>query len=483
MKKRKLYHLTAKNFELPLYVDIDRRRVTLAPADSIPMLHWPDGRWCMSANIYMLQLYGRCLSRKSGGGTLLTYATNISHLIRHCFYNNKDFIDLTDNDFTFFLKTLQGERRARNPEVFARDANSVIAIGRCCLDFLTCVGRFHADTNFIGPKGRIIAQQKEFEIKIEGRGRPKGALLKKYWHHRSFPTPDPKKRRLPISTKNADKLRKAVLPASNTIFLRKRRYVMLKLLEITGGRRYEITHITVDSVDQAANMSEPQLKIPTIKKNGGGEETRLLPISRHDVIFLKEYIDKNRRRIIRKTCGLHNDEGLLLISETSGHGLRANTITQEVSILCKEAKIIEKACPHMFRHRFITKLFVALIEQHKFENGDDFRQALLDTEALKQIVQQWTGHTDVKSLDIYIHLAFEEVAGFKRTYNLVTASRVVESFRTTLQQFREEVRGGASPAEIALQLERLIDAVDEDFDNIIEETSEQADRAFCSSAG
>lgn len=55
----------------------------------------------------------------------------------------------------------------------------------------------------------------------------------------------------------------------------------------------------------------------------------------------------------------------------------------------------------MFRNRFITKLFVALIEQHEFENPDSFRRALLDTETIKQKIQQWTGHANLSSLDVY----------------------------------------------------------------------------------
>lgn len=468
MKKKKLYELTANEFVLPFYVDLERRNVTTSAADNIPMLHWPNGRWCTAANVYMLELYERGLSRKSGGGTLLTYATNISHLIRFCFYNNKELIDLTDNDFTFFIKTLQGERRARHSESLARDSNSAIAIGRNCIEFLMCVGRFYADNNFIGPKGRIIVQQREVDLNVQGR-HSRRRLRKKYWHHRSFPTPDPKKHRLPISTKNVDKLREVVLPASSSIYLRKRRYVTLKLLEVTGGRRYELSKLTVTSVAEAARMAEPALKLITIKNGGAAEESRFLPIARHDLQFLLEFIDKNRRRIIRKTCGLENDDGFLLVSETTGHGLRANTITQEISILCKHAKISEKACPHMFRHRFITKLFVALIEQHNIENVDEFRKALLDTEELKQIVQEWTGHRDIKSLERYIHLAFRDAAGFSRTYNVVSVARAVESFKATLTQLNQEIRSGASPSETALQLERLIEAFGNDLSRLQED--------------
>jgi site-specific recombinase XerD len=461
--KAKLYHLTSQDFRLPFHIDKDRQVMT-SPAQDIPMLSWPDGRWCLPANVYMLELYHRGLSRKNHGGTLLTYAANISHLLRYCHDNKTDLPDLTDNQFAFFMKTLQGERRVKAPEVHARDANSVIAIGRNCLDFLASVGRLHQDDDFIGPKGRIRAEQKEFEIRTEGVRNGKGKLIRKYWHHRSFPTPDPKNKRLPISSDIVDQLRKSVESASGSIYQRKRRYAMLKLLEVTGGRRSEIAALTVESVYEASRMQEPALKLMTAKKPGGREEFRCVPIANHDVAFLVEFVEKNRRRIIRKTCGHDNDGGYVLVSETTGRKLEPNTITQEVAILANAAGVKEKSCPHMFRHRFITKLFVALIEQHKFENEDDFRRALLDTETIKQKIQQWTGHANLSSLDVYINLAFEEAANFKKTYDVVSLRRAVDSFKASVDQVRHEVRNGASPNEASRQLQKIIEAFDADLD-------------------
>ncbi len=195
--KSKLYHLTGSTFELPFHVGHDHKVNTTAAQD-IPMLTWPDGSWCLLGNVYLLELYRRGLSRKNGGGTLYTYAANISHLLRYCFENKINLSEITDNEFSFFIKTLQGERRANRPEVFARDANSIIAIGRNCLDFMVTVGRFYQDENFIGPKGRIRAEQREFIVKRAGSKKVGGESVRKYWHHRNLPTPDPKNKRLPI---------------------------------------------------------------------------------------------------------------------------------------------------------------------------------------------------------------------------------------------------------------------------------------------
>jgi site-specific recombinase XerD len=211
-------------------------------------------------------------------------------------------------------------------------------------------------------------------------------------------------------------------------------------------------------------MTEPMLKLMTAKKPGGREEYRLIPIASHDVTFLLEYIEINRRPVIRLTCGKENDDGYLLISETSGKMLRPNTITQEIHALAKSAGINGKSCPHMFRHRYITKLFVALIEQHQFENADSFRRALLDTETLKQKVQQWTGHASLRSLENYIHLAFDEATHFKKTYNIVSTRQIVNSLKDTVRQIQAELRDGGSPTEIARRLDALMCAFEEDLD-------------------
>lgn len=466
--KVKLYHHTPSAFALPTYVD-RVHKVFTSPAQNIPMLEWPDGKWCLLANMYMMDLYHRGLSRRNRGGTLLTYAAHISHLIRYCFYNQIDVSDLTDNQFALFMKSLQGEHRIKSPQVRARDANTVIAIGRTCLDFLACVGRLHHDGEFVGPNGRIRAEQKLYSRSRSGRWNKRNGVVKAYWHHRAFPTPDSKRKRLPISTAAVTKLRESVFPLGGSLFLRKRRYVMLTLLEVTGGRRSEVAALTVESVRQALPMEYPMLKLLTVKRAGGRDDYRLVPIARHDLVILTEFIEKNRRRVARRTCGLDDDDGAVLISETTGRGLSDNTITQEIHKLRKHSGIQEQACPHMFRHRFITKLFVALIEQHHLENQDEFRRALLDTETMKQKIQQWTGHKDLSSLDTYLNLAFEETANFKKTFNLVSAQRVMGSFAARLEEFQQELRNGASPTLMAEQLLKVVTALREDLENLKEE--------------
>lgn len=433
MRARKLYNLASPEFRLPLYVDRGGSLKTVS-SGRIPFIKWPDGSWCTLANCYMIELNDRGLSRRDGG-TLLTYATHISHLIRFCFFEEINLIDLTDDQFSEFIAGLcateVGGTKRSGP---MRNTNSVLAIGRCCLEFLSNVGKNLGDESFVGRAGRIRCDIRETR---HGRrpGGPGGRWSTKLrLHHRSFPTPGPRAKRLPIDSDTISRLRAAVCSTTSSSFVRKRRFLMIKLLEITGGRRSEVASLTVASVRQAAAMDQPMLRLPTHKKRHGASEDRMVPIHKADIRSLTEFIDINRSTVIRRTNRLGCDHGVLLISAKTGDMLKASTITKEVSLLRDAAQITEKVCPHMFRHRFITRLFVSLIEAHRCENQDDFRRALLDVQTLKQKIREWTGHVSLDSLDTYIHLAVDEIDDFKKTYDAAFVRLAVDSFQASIEQ-------------------------------------------------
>lgn len=443
----KLYHLTSNTFRLSYGIDRNNH-VLSVKADNIPLLCWPDGRPCTEANLYLLHCFERGLSRKEYGGTLTQYAKLLSHLIRFCFKNNYLFIELTDSRFSLFIRTLQGEMDPRKPEQRKRQAAHVASIGRICLSFLGYVGELYLEPSFIGATGTIRAEMKK--VKLAGQGKQ---VTRSYWHHHSFPHPEPPTRRLPINSKNIAKLIEAIPEVSSTTFQRRRRFILVRLLEITGARRIEIANIKVEDIYNAKIMKQnPVLKVCTAKRRRGKEEYRYLPISSIDLELIVNFIQKFRYRVIKRTVGINGDLGYLLVSETTGLKLATETLTNELLLLAKAAKIEEQVCAHMFRHRFITKLFVALIEQHQYNNRDDFRRALLDGETLKRKIQEYTGHTSISSLEPYIHLAFDEVANFGTTLDLIKVRLAVESLQSNLKDVIFELNRGRSPSELSLLL-------------------------------
>ena len=464
MNSGQLHVLTSNEFELPQYVAHDGTLKTHA-ADNLPIIFWPDGHWCPAGNRFLREAYEKGSSRRNRGGSLAVAAAHIGHLLRFLWARRVDPIDLSDNQFREFVGELRKERHPRDPSRRRRDDATVIAIGRTCLGFLHSVARHHGDDEFIHPGGRVRAEMRELRPKPDNDGRPSGPV-RRYWHHPAFPKPEPQRRRMPISTPTIEKLRGAIGVTSKTSHQRTRRHVMLKLFEVTGARRGEIALVKVADVLAAAVIEHPMLRMPTLKKRGGRLRFRMLPISRSDLAFLKQYIEVQRRSVLRRKRGGKADHGLLLINENTGEPLVANTITQEVRLLAKAAGIQEKVCPHMFRHRFLTKLFVALIEQHKAENADAFRKLLLDGEALKRKVCEWTDHADLATLDRYIDLAFDEIGNFQRVHDLALVGVAIDSFLGTLEAEMDAIRRREQPALILERLSESVQALRDDLASV-----------------
>lgn len=432
--KYQLYALSNASFKTPNYLGADGLLHT-RPAQDLPLMTWPDGSWCHPANTFLRSLFEKGLSRNNRGGTLAIAAANISHLLRFCWERRIDILEINDNLFRDFVGELLDQERAGQPGQKAREANGVLAIGRTCLQFLDSVGRSAGDTGFVGAEGRIRAKLTESISVRTVQLRNEKFKTVRSWHHDAFPQPSVKRSRSPISTANIEKMRHAVPSISPSTHLRARRHTTLKLLEVTGARRGEIAGITLSSVVRASHMPNPMLELPTLKK--GGNTTRFIPTSRADIRFILQYAQIHRRSVVRRALR-SNDHGMLLVSERTGEALQPNTITQEIRLLRTAAGISEKSCPHMFRHRFITKLFVALIEHHRISNGDEFRRLLMDGEELKRKVAEWTDHANLKSLDQYIDLAFDEVGSYKKVYNLVNVGLAVDSFLATLDSMKQK---------------------------------------------
>ena len=126
-------------------------------------------------------------------------------------------------------------------------------------------------------------------------------------------------------------------------------------------------------------------------------------------------------------------------------------------VLKNIAGIEEQSCAHMFKHRFITKQFVNLIKQYNYENQDQFRKALLDTNTLKQKIQQMTGHQNLKSLDVYIDLAFNELFNTKTVLDKVAVANAYDSFDSQLKLLTMELLNGhISPLEFEQKQKNLI---------------------------
>lgn len=458
-RESQLYTLASEDFRMPKLITESGYLVEKA-ADNFPIMQWPDGSWCHDANTYLRELFERNLSRRNRGGSLMVVAAHITHLIRFCWKCNTNLIELSDNQFTLYMKELFEEPRRGYPDQRARDANTVLAIGRDCLGLLRSVGRKHGEPNFVGPTGRIRIEAREYVVR--GDEGDDVAMTRRLLHHASFPQPAPKKRRLPVESKAIDGMRDAVSRVSRSPHQRARRRCLLLLFEITGARRGEVAELEIAAVRRAVAMEHPTLRLITLKTRQQDPPYRFVPISKADALALLNYIEVYRRGVVRRAWN-QSDHGKVLVSIRTGAPLRPNTITQEIKRLAKASGITEKVCAHMFRHRFITKLFVALIERHKIENVDEFRRALLSTETLKREVLEWTGQRSIKALERYIHLAFHEIAEYKKTCDGVRVTSAVDSFAAVLKDEINRLDEDSDVKGAARRIQNLAQALREDL--------------------
>lgn len=222
---------------------------------------------------------------------------------------------------------------------------------------------------------------------------------------------------------------------SNSTFVQKRNRVILKLLEITGARVGEIALLTVvEDIQNVFNQENPSLKMRTLKKRGSLVDYRYVPVNKADFNEVLTYIKIYRSKIIKNTIAKANDEGFLLVNENTGRAILSITITNEINKIRKVAGIEENVCAHMFRHRFITNLFIQLIKQYDIQNKDQFRNSLMDLENLKVYIQQATGHKNVNSLDNYIDIAKSELTNMNKVVDNLLEVRDIESIAKEKQR-------------------------------------------------
>ncbi|WP_262692458.1 tyrosine-type recombinase/integrase [Kordiimonas aestuarii] len=384
------------NFELPFALRSDGTISTIL-AGKVSPIYWPDGRWCFAANAFLVDLIENNKSTIDGGGTITTYASQVNHLVTYCYSRGMDFLDLTDNDFTDFVFSLS--RNSHQPAVPERNATTVLNIGRLALRFLDFLGRHLCDTPLVGAQGKINAEIRQ----VKDRRRHGWSAV---WHHRSFPAPEPVNNKKPIGTDSLEALKAAAIECSGSHFILMRRLVMILLLEVTGCRRAELNGIKTHDIRRALRLSQPMLRVPSLKKGGNRIEMREIPVNRSDLEFVDEYIEVSRR-VLRRQLGFKGeDAGFLFLNARTGRQLTTDTITAEFRMLGRQAGLRCAVSPHLLRHRFITKIFVAIRERYRFESADEFTRALQNNLALQRELRQWTGHRSAQSLYVYIDATY-----------------------------------------------------------------------------
>ncbi|WP_343077593.1 site-specific integrase [Pseudomonas sp.] len=453
---------------LKLYSHHFDDKIQIKDGANLPFLVWPNGTPCIVANLYMLVLRdnpgrsGAPLSRRGAkGGTIGDYAGKISQLIRFCYREHLDFLELTDIDFSNFISELRKQRFERNQIQRQKNESTLIKTGQICLKFLQFIGNLAGRQDFVSTTGTIKISNREYFIR---NGRRETIKLTTMYHH-TFSEGESGDPRNPISKANISKLRQAIDDMPTSRFINQRRHLHLSFLEHAGPRRGELSALTVSAIDKASKMSKPMLDFITLKQ--GTLKIRQVPVTNILLSQARKFINTQRAEAMKnytKSGKLDHDQ--LFVSFSTGKPLADTGITNEIHILRKAAGIEEQACAHMFRHAFCTNLFVTLFEQHKFSSSKEFEIRLLTDQFFFSDVRQWTGHKTLEGLLPYINRAYSSINRINHSISIAHLLSAQDQFDTRLTLLCQDLLKGLAPREFVSEIKELMLLRNEDYRSI-----------------
>jgi len=147
---------------------------------------------------------------------------------------------------------------------------------------------------------------------------------------------------------------------------------MLELFYSSGLRLSELTGLDLAAID---------LGDRTVRVEGKGSKTRILPMGRFAVLALKEWLAERAAL---------PDHSTAVFVGRSGRRLTPRAVQLRVDIWARRMGLPVHVNPHMLRHSFAT---------HLLESSSDLRG-----------VQELLGHSDISTTQIYTHLDFQHLA-------------------------------------------------------------------------
>jgi integrase/recombinase XerD len=193
---------------------------------------------------------------------------------------------------------------------------------------------------------------------------------------------EPKKEtRLPRVVLTEDEARKILDAPNLSMMTGIRDRTVLEVFYGTGIRLEELVNLTIFDCDLQGGM----LRV----NKGKMAKDRVVPLGKHAVKFLKEYITHVRPRHTKNNKAIRN----LFVSQT-GTPLARQMIEKMVRDCAAKAGIKKHVTPHVFRHTFATQLV---------KNGADITA-----------VRKMLGHSCLSVTQIYTKVAGVDV---KRTHS------------------------------------------------------------------
>jgi integrase/recombinase XerC len=186
------------------------------------------------------------------------------------------------------------------------------------------------------------------------------------------------KKRLP-ATLDADQMGRLLdFRVDDTLSARDK--AMMELFYSSGLRLSELVGLDVSGVD---------LQDRTVRVLGKGHKTRIVPVGRHAIAALKEWLTQ-RAELTQKNPSLSSPHSGPMFVGKTGRPLSVRAVQLRVGTWARRQGLTMHVHPHMFRHSFAT---------HLLESSGDLRG-----------VQELLGHADISTTQVYTHLDFQHLA-------------------------------------------------------------------------
>lgn len=147
---------------------------------------------------------------------------------------------------------------------------------------------------------------------------------------------------------------------------------ILELFYSSGLRLSELTSLDLTAID---------LNDRTVRVEGKGSKTRILPVGRFAIEALRNWL--------LERAGLPDHDAAVFVGR-GGRRLTPRAVQLRVDIWARRMELPMHVSPHMLRHSFAS---------HLLESSSDLRG-----------VQELLGHSDISTTQIYTHLDFQHLA-------------------------------------------------------------------------
>jgi len=155
---------------------------------------------------------------------------------------------------------------------------------------------------------------------------------------------------------------------------------ILETLYSTGMRRLELVRLTLWDLD---------LERATVAiRQGKGKKDRIIPLGDRTALWIRKYLDQSRPQLVCEP-----DDRIVFVSN-AGETLSLDYLTEMVRGYVDAAEIGKRGACHLFRHTMATLML---------EGGADIR-----------FIQAMLGHADLKTTQIYTHVAIRQLQEIHR---------------------------------------------------------------------